>query len=79
MGLAVGWVNGFLTVSVGLPSFITTLGTGFILLGLVNTTSHAEAVPIPQRRGRHRALDRLRHLVRVHLGRHHASSWVTSC
>jgi simple sugar transport system permease protein len=47
MGLAVGWINGFLTVSIGLPSFITTLGTGFILLGLVNTTSHAEAVPIP--------------------------------
>ena len=68
--LAVGWINGFLTVSVGLPSFITTLGTGFILLGLVNTTSHAEAVPIPARRERHRALDRLRHLVRVHLGRH---------
>jgi simple sugar transport system permease protein len=48
MGIAVGWLNGFLTVSVGLPSFITTLGTGFVLLGLVNTTSHAEAVPIPQ-------------------------------
>jgi simple sugar transport system permease protein len=48
MGIAVGWLNGFLTVSIGLPSFITTLGTGFVLLGLVNTTSHAEAVPIPQ-------------------------------
>jgi simple sugar transport system permease protein len=48
MGIAVGWLNGFLTVSVGLPSFITTLGTGFVLLGLTNTTSHAEAVPIPQ-------------------------------
>jgi simple sugar transport system permease protein len=47
MGVAVGWLNGFLTVTVGLPSFITTLGTGFVLLGLVNTTSHAEAVPIP--------------------------------
>ena len=47
MGVAVGWLNGFLTVSVGLPSFITTLGTGFVLLGLVNTTSHAVAVPIP--------------------------------
>ena len=47
MGIAVGWLNGFLTVTVGLPSFITTLGTGFVLLGLVNTTSHAEAVPIP--------------------------------
>jgi simple sugar transport system permease protein len=47
MGVAVGWLNGFLTVSVGLPSFITTLGTGFVLLGLVNTTSHAVAVAIP--------------------------------
>ena len=47
MGLAVGWVNAFLTVTVGLPSFITTLGTGFILLGLVNTTSHAQPASIP--------------------------------
>ena len=28
MGLVVGWVNGFLTVTVGLPSFVATLGTG---------------------------------------------------
>ncbi len=47
MGLAVGWVNAFLTVTVGLPSFITTLGTGFVLLGLVNTTSHAQPSPVP--------------------------------
>ena len=47
MGLAVGWVNAFLTVSVGMPSFITTLGTGFVLLGLVNTTSHAQPSPVP--------------------------------
>ena len=47
MGIAVGWLNGFLTVTVGLPSFITTLGTGFILLGLVNTTSHAQPAPVP--------------------------------
>lgn len=47
MGLVVGWVNGFLTVTVGVPSFITTLGTGFILLGLVLTTSHAFPAPIP--------------------------------
>jgi simple sugar transport system permease protein len=48
MGLAVGWLNAFLTVTVGLPSFITTLGTGFILLGIVDTTSHAEPADIPQ-------------------------------
>jgi simple sugar transport system permease protein len=47
MGLVVGWVNAFFTITVGLPSFITTLGTGFILLGIVDTTSHDEPVPIP--------------------------------
>ena len=47
MGLAVGWVNGFLTVTLGLPSFISTLGTGFVLYGLTNTTSHATAANIP--------------------------------
>jgi len=47
MGLAVGWINAFLTVTVGLPSFITTLGTGFVLLGIVDTTSHAEPANIP--------------------------------
>jgi simple sugar transport system permease protein len=43
----VGWVNAFLTVTVGLPSFITTLGTGFILLGIVDTTSHGAPVSVP--------------------------------
>jgi simple sugar transport system permease protein len=47
MGLVIGWINAFLTVTVGLPSFITTLGTGFVLLGIVNTTSHGEPVSIP--------------------------------
>ena len=46
-GVVVGWVNGFLTVTMGLPSFITTLGTGFILLGLTLTTSHAYPANIP--------------------------------
>jgi simple sugar transport system permease protein len=46
MGVAVGWFNGFFTVTMGLPSFITTLATGFILLGIVLFTSHAEpAIP----------------------------------
>lgn len=47
LGLVVGWVNGFLTVTLGVPSFITTLGTGFILLGLTLTTSNAEPVNVP--------------------------------
>jgi simple sugar transport system permease protein len=46
-GVVVGWINAFLTVTVGLPSFITTLGTGLVLLGILDTTSHAEPVTIP--------------------------------
>ena len=47
LGVVVGWVNGFFTVTVGVPSFITTLGTGFILLGLIDTTSHDQPASIP--------------------------------
>jgi len=47
LGLAVGWVNGFFTVTIGVPSFITTLGTGFILWGLIDTTSHDEPAAVP--------------------------------
>ncbi|HWG00595.1 MAG TPA: ABC transporter permease [Trebonia sp.] len=47
LGVIVGWVNGFLTVTIGVPSFITTLGTGFILWGVMLYTSHAEPVPVP--------------------------------
>jgi simple sugar transport system permease protein len=46
-GVLVGWINGFFTVTIGVPSFITTLGTGFILLGLIDTTSHDEPAAIP--------------------------------
>jgi simple sugar transport system permease protein len=46
-GLFVGFVNGFLVVTLRLPSFIATLGTGFVLYGLVLTTSHGEPVNIP--------------------------------
>src|SRR6266536_1843939 len=45
--IAIGWANGFFTVRLRVPSFITTLGTGFILLGLVLTTSHAYPASIP--------------------------------
>jgi simple sugar transport system permease protein len=47
MGLLVGWVNGFLVVKLGLPSFIATLGTGFVLLGITLTTSNATQASIP--------------------------------
>jgi simple sugar transport system permease protein len=46
IGVGIGWVNGFITVALRVPSFITTLGTGFVLLGIVLTTSHAEPATI---------------------------------
>ena len=46
-GLVVGAVNAFLTVTLGLPSFIATLGTSFILYGVVLTTSHGEPATLP--------------------------------
>jgi simple sugar transport system permease protein len=42
-----GWVNGFITVTLGVPSFITTIGTGFVMEGLALTFSHAEPSPTP--------------------------------
>jgi simple sugar transport system permease protein len=42
MGLVVGAINGFFTITVGVPSFITTFATAFILFGLTLYTSHAE-------------------------------------
>jgi ABC-type glucose/galactose transport system permease subunit len=46
-GPVIGWFNGFLTVALGLPSFIATLGTGFIINGIVLTTSNAQQQDIP--------------------------------
>ena len=34
-------------MTIGVPSFITTLGTGFVLMGLINTTSHDQPAQIP--------------------------------
>jgi simple sugar transport system permease protein len=48
MGVAVGFCNGFITVALGVPSFITTLGTGYILLGILLVTSHAYPATIPE-------------------------------
>ncbi|MGH3270761.1 MAG: ABC transporter permease, partial [Trebonia sp.] len=47
LGVFVGLVNGFFTVTIGVPSFITTLGTGFVLMGLINTTSHDQPAQVP--------------------------------
>jgi simple sugar transport system permease protein len=46
VGGGVGWVNGFLTVTLGLPSFITTLGTGFVLSGMILVMSHGEQASV---------------------------------
>ena len=48
VGGGVGWLNGFLTVTLRLPSFVTTLGTGFVLSGLVLTLSHGEQATVPR-------------------------------
>ena len=45
--LAIGWVNGFITVTIGVPSFVTTLGTGFVLAGLILTLGHGTQASIP--------------------------------
>ena len=47
-GAVIGWINGFLTVTLGLPSFIATLGTWFVINGIVLVISHAEQVNIPK-------------------------------
>jgi simple sugar transport system permease protein len=46
VGAGVGWINAFLTVTLRLPSFIATLGTGFILAGLILTMGHGEQASI---------------------------------
>ena len=46
-GLAAGFVNGFLTIHLRIPSFITTLGTGFIFYGLALTGTHDQPLNIP--------------------------------
>jgi simple sugar transport system permease protein len=46
-GVVAGWVNGFITITLRVPSFITTIGTGFVLLGLATVIMRAEPEPIP--------------------------------
>ncbi|HYZ21056.1 MAG TPA: ABC transporter permease, partial [Rhodopila sp.] len=45
---AVGLVNGIITVMLMVPSFITTLGTNFLLNGLTLTISHGTPVEAPE-------------------------------
>jgi simple sugar transport system permease protein len=44
----VGFVNGFITIKLRVPSFVTTLGTFYFLEGVVLTTSHAYPAEIPE-------------------------------
>jgi simple sugar transport system permease protein len=44
----VGLCNGVITVTLLVPSFITTLGTGFLLNGLTLTLSHGSPVEAPE-------------------------------
>ena len=43
----IGFVNGFVTTVFGVPSLITTLGTGYIVFGYALTVSSAQQVNIP--------------------------------
>ena len=47
MGIGAGAANGFITIFLRVPSFITTLGTGFVLFGIMLITSNAVPVNIP--------------------------------
>jgi simple sugar transport system permease protein len=44
----IGWVNGFITVRLGVPSLIATLGMLFLLNGAVLTISHSQPVRTPE-------------------------------
>lgn len=44
----IGLCNGFITVALLVPSFITTLGTNFLLNGLTLTLSHGTPVEAPE-------------------------------
>jgi simple sugar transport system permease protein len=44
---AIGFVNGAITVFLKVPSFVTTLGTAYVIIGGVLVTSHAFPAPIP--------------------------------
>ncbi len=44
----IGFINGFITVRMGVPSLITTLGMLFLLNGAVLTVSHSQPVRTPE-------------------------------
>jgi simple sugar transport system permease protein len=46
-GPVIGWFNGMITVRLKVPSFITTLGTSFVIYGFMLTISSAQAKNLP--------------------------------
>jgi simple sugar transport system permease protein len=44
----IGFVNGFITTRLRVPSFVTTLGMFYLIYGVLLTTSRAYPVPIPR-------------------------------
>jgi simple sugar transport system permease protein len=44
----IGFINGFITMVLHVPSFVTTLGTFYVLQGVLLTASKATPVPIPE-------------------------------
>ena len=47
LGVAVGFVNGFITVKLRIPALITTLGTFFLLTGLTVSFAHSQPIRMP--------------------------------
>ena len=48
----IGLFNGFVSIVLRVPSFVATLGTFYVLQGIVLTTSHAYPAEIPDEHGR---------------------------
>jgi simple sugar transport system permease protein len=48
LAAGIGFVNGFISIRLRVPSFVTTLGTFYFLQGVVLTTSHAYPAEIPE-------------------------------
>jgi simple sugar transport system permease protein len=48
LAAGIGLLNGVITVRLRVPSFVTTLGTGFVISGITLTTSHAYPAEIPE-------------------------------
>ena len=68
LAVVVGGVNGVVTTIFGVPSLITTLGTGYIIFGYALTISAAQQINLPACLTGARSLVRLRGVVGVHLG-----------